>query len=177
MDIIKFRNEILNNSKPRQTKISNSYGVCDYFKYYKQIKPKDTQYNINIKQFCTIIGLINQMLADSIVNGHELEFPCRMGRLNLCKKKYEPIINQEGNLIYKAPVDWNKTLKLWHEDEEALQNKILIKNEPRSIVRIIYTKSNAIYNNKSFYYFSPNRTLKIRLNNKIKTEDITIFKY
>lgn len=41
-----------------------------------------------------------------------------MGRLEI--RKYDARITlQEGKVVTNLPIDWDKTLKLWSEDEEA----------------------------------------------------------
>ena len=35
-------------------------------------------------------------------------------------------IGNDGKLKTNLPIDWNKTLELWYEDEESYKNKTLI---------------------------------------------------
>jgi hypothetical protein len=36
---------------------------------------------------------------------------------------------QNGEIKTNRGVDWNATLKLWYEDNDAKENKILVKSE------------------------------------------------
>lgn len=49
-----------------------------------------------------------------------------MGRIEL--RKYDVRINLDGEKVKtNLPIDWDKTLKLWYEDEEAYKEKHLLK--------------------------------------------------
>ena len=53
-----------------------------------------------------------------------------MGRLEV--RKFEPIIRFDDNkLTVRLPIDWDRTLKLWSEDEEAYKERTLIKMEEK----------------------------------------------
>ena len=75
----------------------------------------------NIKYFISIYSIIrkvNEYLADSLLRGHDIVLPHKMGRIEV--KKYEARITLEGNKVKtNLPIDWDRTLKLWSEDEEA----------------------------------------------------------
>lgn len=81
-----------------------------------------------------------------------------------------------GKLHTNLPIDWDRTLKLWAEDEEAYKEKMLVKVEEKEIFKVFYNKGKANYNNKSFYEFEVNRDLKRRLKQRIKDGLIDAFK-
>lgn len=169
-----FRRNILNVNGNRHHKVNNSYGVYDAYKYYRKHKPKDREYILSESQYFAIIRQINNLLADELVQGNEVSFKAHMGNLELRKIEISPkIVN--GSLVFHAPIDWDKTIKLWYEDEESFRNKTLIKVEEREIFKIYYNKSKANYENKSFYEFSVNRELKKRIAGKIKEGRIDAF--
>jgi len=69
------------------------------------------------------------------------------------------------------PIDWQATLKLWFEDEEAREQKLLIRTNSKYVYRVNFNKHDATFNNKIFYDFTLNRfikkKLKININNGI----------
>ena len=74
------------------------------------------------------------------------------------------------------PIDWDRTLKLWSEDEKAYKERTLVKVEEKEIFKVFYNRRNANYENKSFYEFEVNRDLKRRLKQRIKSGAIDAFK-
>jgi hypothetical protein len=101
--------------------------------------------------------------------------PHRLGTIEL--RKYNAKISiRDGKLITNLPIDWDRTLKLWSEDEEAYKDRTLVKMEEKEIFKVFYNKKSANYNNKSFMQFEVNRDLKRRLKQKIKSKAIDAFK-
>ena len=98
-----------------------------------------------------------------------------MGKLELRKRNSLPIIDKKGNIKVTYAIDWDSTLKLWYDDEEAFNNKTLVKFPEKSIFRVKYNKSTANYENKSFMEFQVNRSIKTRLKQKIKNNEIDAF--
>ena len=156
-------------------KITHSYGVYDYYKYYRKNKPKEKKYILTESQYFTIIRSINNALAMEYIKGKEISFPFRMGTLELRKSLKSPRLDANGKVIFNTVVDWDKTIKLWYEDEEALKVKTLIKQESREIFKTFYNKATAIYNNKSFYCFQLNKELKREISKNIKRGLIDAF--
>jgi asparagine N-glycosylation enzyme membrane subunit Stt3 len=90
-----------------------------------------------------------------------------MGIIEL--RKFDSYLKfDNGKIKTNRPIDWNKTLELWYEDEESYKNKTLIKMEEKEMFKIYYNKSTANYNNRAFYEFIFNKDLKVRLKHKIK---------
>ena len=85
------------------------------------------------------------------------------------------IVDKKGNIKITYAIDWDSTLKLWYDDEEAFNNKTLVKFPEKSIFRVKYNKSTANYENKSFMEFQVNRNIKTRLKQKIKNNEIDAF--
>lgn len=160
--------------EPRNHKVKNSYGVYDGYKYYRKNKPKDSKYILTESQYFSIIRKINKLLGDNLVKGNDVTLPCRLGRLELRKNNVNITI-KDNKVKANLPIDWDKTLKLWYEDEESYKNKTLIKMEEKEIFKIHYNKSIANYNNKSFYQFNVNRELKKRLKESIKNDNIDAY--
>ena len=55
--------------------------------------------------------------------------------------------------------------------------KILIRQEVKEIFKILYNRSKANYNNKSYYEFTPNRYLKLGLKDNINLNKLDAFTY
>lgn len=171
-----FLKSIKKVSDTRHHKISNSYGVYDGYKYYRKNKPKESKYVLSESQYFAIIRKVNEGLINSLLSGNDIMLPCRFGRIEL--RKYNSRIFFDGNKIKtNLPIDWDRTLKLWYEDEESFKNKTLIKVEEKELFKIYYNKSRANYINKSFYQIQFNRELKKKLKTKIKEGDIEAFTF
>ena len=92
-------------------------------------------------------------------------------------RKYDARISiKDGKIKTNLPIDWDRTLKLWSEDEEAYKKRTLIKMEEKEIFSVLYNKTGANYKNKSFYEFAVNRDLKRRLKQRIKSGNFDAFK-
>lgn len=171
-----FRREILKVDKPRKHEVSNSLGVYDAYKYIRKNKWFDIGRPLLEHEFYTIIRTINNLLAEELLKGNDIELPCKLGKLEL--RKYERRISfNKGVLSTNLPIDWDKTLKLWAEDKEAYNNKLLVRVDEMEIFKVVYNKSKANYNNKSFYEFSINRDLKRGLKQRIKEGLLDAFTY
>lgn len=174
MEYTEFINDIKNVKGNRVHKINNSYGVYDYYKYYRKNKPKDKKFIIKESDYYHIIREINKSLINILFHEGQLKLPLDIGTIIIEKFDIFPKINSKGDLVYTAPIDWNETLKLWYEDEEAHSNKIKIKKEIKYAYKIVYRKNKAKYNNKFFYNIKFNRQLKMLLNEEDKKGNINI---
>lgn len=169
-----FKNSIEKIKGSRVHKVKNSYGVYDGYKYYRKNKPKESKYILTESEYFLIIRRVNELLADSLVNGNDIVFPNRMGRLEL--RKFNPrIYIKNGKVKSTLPVDWDRTLRLWYEDEESYKNKTLIKIEEKEVFKVHYNRSIANFINKSFYQFNVNKSLKKKLKEAIKDNRIDAF--
>lgn len=170
-----FRRQVLKLDKPRKHSIRNSIGVYDIYKGIRKNKWAGIGQPITEHQFYTIIRRINEYLADSLLQGHDIVLPCKMGRIEV--RKYDTYIRFDDNKIKtNLPVDWDRTLKLWSEDEESYKKRTLIKMEEKEVFKVYYNRTKADYNNKSFYEFHVNRDLKRRLKRRIKSGNFDAFK-
>lgn len=170
-----FRKQVLKINGPRVHKVNNSYGVYDIYKYIRKNKWFDIGQPVTEHQFYSIIRRMNNLLADALIHGHDIELPCRMGVIEV--RKYDARISIEnGKVKTNLPVDWDRTLKLWSEDEEAYKERALIKMEEKEIFSIFYNRTAANYKNKSFYEFRPNRQLKLQIKKRIKSGNFDAFK-
>lgn len=159
----------------RTHKITNSLGVYNAYKYIRKHKWFNINRPLTEHEFYQIIRRINNYLAEELVNGNDITFPNRMGKLELRKRNSLPVIDKNGSLKVTYAIDWDSTLKLWYNDEETFNNKTLIRIPERSIFRVKYNKDSANYENKSFMEFQINRDIKTRLKQKIKNNEIDAF--
>lgn len=167
-DFASFRNEVLKTGvKGRKAKVNNSVGVYTIYKLIRKNNWYDIGRPLKEHEFYSIIRGVNTLLAKEIGKGNTVRFPSKMGGLELRKEQRGVYLNN-GKLHITYPVDWDKTLKLWYTDEEARKNKILIRMEESFVYRIKYCKHDADYNNKSFYEFDLNRSIKKALKENIK---------
>lgn len=169
-----FRKQVLKINGPRVHKVNNSYGVYDIYKYIRKNKWFDIGQPVTEHQFYSIIRRMNNLLADALIHGHDIELPCRMGVIEV-RKYYARISIENGKVKTNLPVDWDRTLKLWSEDEEAYKERTLIKMEEKEIFSIFYNRTAANYKNKSFYEFRPNRQLKLMIKRRIKAGKLDAF--
>ena len=170
-----FKSVIQGLQNTRTHKITNSLGVYDAYKYIRKNKWFNIGRPLTEHEFYQIIRRINNYLAEELVNGNDITFPNRMGKLELRKRNSLPVIDKNGSLKVTYAIDWDSTLKLWYDDEEAFNSKTLVKLPERNIFRVKYNKDSANYENKSFMEFQINRDIKTRLKQKIKNNEIDAF--
>lgn len=169
-----FIKSIKKVSKKRIHSASNSYGVYDGYKFYRESETKYT--HVNRLQYGIIIRSINKLLGEALINGEDILLPHRLGRIEI--RKYKPSISlNNGKVKTTLPIDWNRTLKLWYEDKESYKNKTLIKVENKEVFRVYYNRVKAEFENKSFYRFNINRELKNKLKQNIREGKLDAFNF
>lgn len=174
-EITDFLNSVKKVNEPRTHKVNNSLGVYDAYKFLRKRKWVDTGKPLTEHEFYSIIRKVNDYLADSFLHGNDIKLPHRMGRIEL--RKYDVRISFDGEKVKtNLPIDWDRTLKLWYEDEEAYKERTLVKVEEKEIFKVYYNKQLADYNNQVFYEFNVNRELKKRLKQRIKEGKLDTFK-
>lgn len=174
-ELIEFINFVKKANGPRVHKVRNSYGVYDAYKWIRKNGWLDIGRCLTEHEFYSIIRKVNDYLADSFLQGNDIELPHKMGRIEL--RKYDAKVRVvRGKVKTNLPIDWSRTLRLWYEDEEAYKEKTLIRREVKEIFMVYYNKQLAGYKNKFFYDFNANRELKRRLTQRIKEGKIDAFK-
>ena len=169
-----FRKDILKVNQSRKHKVTNSIGTRDIFKYIRKNKWFDIGQSLTEHQFYYIIRNINKLLIETLLQGKDIVFPNRMGILEI-RNHTTKIFIKDNKVISTAPVDWDRTLKLWSEDEEAYKKRTLVKREEKKIYKAYYNRVKAEFNNKIFYTFSLNRELKNKLKTVINEGDFDSF--
>ena len=113
----------------RKHKIKKSYGMVDYFNYYRKTYNRRRTVT-TYKKFSSILNDINQAFADEFAEtGYEIKFPKRMGMMCISKKKGKSWINADGKVRTNRPVNYKATKELWAKDPEAAAKKTLIRLE------------------------------------------------
>lgn len=163
-------------SEKRKHKILNSHGVREAFLYYRKVRPKESKFVLADIEYFKIIRTVNNKLKDQLLQGNDVTLPERMGKLEV-RKTNRGISLSNGKVKCSYPINWDKTLKLWYEDEEAYNDRVLVREESKDVYLIYYNKYNANYNNKSYYQFSTNRDLKVKLKEQIKNNKIDAYLY
>lgn len=170
-----FLSSVRKLNEPRKHKVTNSIGVYSAYKWIRKNGWLNIGRPLTEHEFYSIIRRVNNYLADSFLRGQDIKFPHRMGQLEL--RKYDArfdIVN--GKVKTNLPIDWDRTLKLWYEDEEAYKERTLVKVEEKEIYKVYYNKQLADYQNMVFYEFKVNRELKKSIKQRIKEGKLDAFK-
>lgn len=174
MDFKEFREKTLKlyGKGVKKFKIKGSWGIYDAYKHIRRNKWYDIGRPLTEHEFYSIVRGVNNLVADGITLGQTVYFPSRMGKLELRKFEVAPRIKKNGKLYIPYSIDWQSTLELWFEDEEARNSKTLIRRADSIKYVLWYNKYDATYQNKWFYEFELNRFAKRRLHKNI-VEGIT----
>lgn len=155
------------STKGTEFQIRGSIGVYDIYKHIRKNKWYDIGRPVKEHEFYSIIRGINALMAEELSKGNSIVFPWKMGSLEL-RKHQVGVRMVDGKLENTYPIDWPSTLHLWHEDEEAYKDKVLLRNEVPWLYYIGYRKRFATYENKKFYQFYPNTFLRKKLSRNLK---------
>lgn len=161
-----FRKKVLKLNGSRHHKINKSLGTYDAYKWLRKNKWLNMK-PISEHDFYAIIRAMNKALARNFLHSGSIKLPERMGEITL--RKYPAKITLKNDKVQtNLPIDWDATLNLWSEDKDSYEKRTLIRAEEREIFKVLYDKSKALYNNKSFYTFELNRDIKISLKRQLK---------
>jgi hypothetical protein len=157
--------------KDRKHKLNNGYGVIDYFKFYKNNSEK----SVDEKKFRKVIDSFNKKVSELIIEeGIDFVIPSLNFEITIRKDKRKPTI-KDGKVINNTPVDPVATRKLWDNNEEAKNKKILVRyNNSHSsgyVFRIYCKKFRSSIKNKNLFKFRPIRQLKRNLAKVLKDPD------
>ncbi len=159
--------QAVHTKKERDFKVRGSWGVYDVYKHLRKDGWKDIGQPVKEEDFYNIIRSVNKLLAEEIAKGETVKFPERMGCLEL--RKYEVgAFMVDGKLKVTYPIDWQNTLKLWYEDDEAHKQKLFMRQQNKWVYHVKYCLHDANYENKKFYLFALNTKIKKALSRNIK---------
>ena len=165
MSIITDRNIAGGSAKP---KIMISFGVNQFYKYYKQNKgPLDKG------AFGAIIRECNKIVMEEVLrDAEEYTLPHGIGRISFRKRKNKAFIPKSGGKIKtNALVDWKKTMEHWIDNPLARRNKIRIRYNNMHTGR--YSMRISMFNrklhNKEYFAFQYKRGFKRKFAERIFT--------
>lgn len=161
---------------PIKRKIISHHGIADYYKFYKNKYPES---KVDYKLFSKFFKMFNKELSEFVVENKSVRLPFGFGSIDIVKIKRTIYENDEGKILNMKPVDYKATKKLWSENKEAKDKKILIHhNNMHSdgfVFRIWYNKRGANYKYQSFYFFKPVRNFSRSITKRVF--DLTKSKY
>ncbi len=161
----------MNKNNRTKGKIKTHYGIADY---YKSFKADNKDANISYSQYSKIIQRFNDELTHLIIDDNlEYVFPHLGSSISIKKDKRVPkIVN--GKLYNTTPVDWVATNKLWDEDQEARDKKLLVRynnnHTSKYVFRVFFKKHIYPVKNKPYYKFQTTRSFARALSSRIKDD-------
>lgn len=172
-----FRDNIKKVKGPRHHKISGSWGVYQAHRYTMKNKWFNIGKPVSDKEYYKIIRTVNKALVQDFLNGEIIIFPYSLGSLVPVKKENKSFF-YNNKLRITSHIDWNATIKLWSEDEEAYNNKLLVRKTNKEKAFITFFKNNKVgLTNRNVLFFQPNRTFKELIIERAKEEDFFAYKY
>ncbi len=151
--LAEFKNAQKHKSPKGKSKVNNSWGVYDYYKFYRVHRPDLHEYVLCESTYFAIIRKVNKLLVEDLCKTGSIEFPHRMGSIVIYKKPVKTYI-YNGKPVTTKKINWDKTLELWYYDVEARERKDLVYHDKSETLKIKYDKSTAIYKNKYYYEFT-----------------------
>lgn len=166
-----IQTQIIKN-KRTEGKIKKDYGIPEYFKYFKE---NNESIKISNKTYNNVISMFNKELINIIIEDNFTYVLPHMGSsISIKKRKCVPRI-VDGKLINPSPVDWVATNKLWFEDDESKEKKLLVRyanqNTSKHVFLVSFKKYIYPFFNKRFYNFKTCRSFQRLLSARIKDED------
>ena len=145
----------------------SDFGIVDYYKFYKAQYNKDISRNV----YKNIIKDFNEALMDLIIEESLVyALPYINTEIMIKKDRRKPKITN-GKLINNTPVDWRVTNKLWAEDADAKEKKILVRynnfHTSGYVFRIYCKKFKCNLKYRSLYKFKPNRKFTRKLSARL----------
>lgn len=174
-ELREFKKRIKKVDEPRNHRAKNSYGIRDAFLYLQSHKWFNIGRALREPVFQKIIREVNNQLAFEVMKGHAVTFPESMGNLEI--RKCERYVDIDGGKIKtNYMIDWDKTLQLWCEDEQARKNRTIVRDtSSRERYTILYNRRNATYNNKWYFQFRANRAMRRVLSWNIKMGQVDAY--
>lgn len=155
-----FRARILKVSSPRHSKDTKTFNSKSLI---RKIRKENSEAKcLSEDDYSRMIRRINELLIEDLFKGYPIELPYNMGSIAIYSRMGK-IYKKEGKLIRTMPINWDSTLKLWHQDAKSAEKAIVLRDLPSKVYRIKYTPKRVGYKNQQYYKFIPCRTLKRQL--------------
>lgn len=146
--------------------INNSYGAKDIYRWIKKNKFFDIGAEFTESEFRIIINEINNAVLETVLMGKKYNIPCNMGSFDIVEHKCENKI-RDGKLVSNFAIDWDSTVKLWYEDIESKNNKVLIRHEYRYTYKFTYSRNRKKLTNLTFFNFTEARNVRFKIRRKL----------
>ncbi len=157
-------------------KIRNSYNIYNYYCNYKKVRPKrDPHWYLLWWQYSEIIHAMHKLMREELFTTGSVDFPYKLGTLYLVKKTNILPRFKDGKLKVPYMVNWDKTLDLWYDDEEAREKKTIVYLELKNRHAILFRKKGGKYKNQRFYKFKTTRELGHDLFKRMKANTLDNF--
>lgn len=144
----------------------------------KSIVHHNSKYNVGVSLYNKILKKFHELIVNDILNGEDFILPERLGIVGIRKNKTKIKVDDKGNIITNAPIDFKSTMELWEKNESAKKQKKVVRHvndhTKRYVHRWYWNKHDANFRNKTAYSFIPSRTNKRLLAKVLKDEDNNI---
>ena len=163
-----FLKKSKNVSGNRIHKITKSQNTISGFSYYRKIRPRESQFVLKDKEYLSIIREMNKLMADSLIENKSLKLPSGFGKLEIVKVEPVSWIDKNGKFKTSRMIDMHSTFKLWYEDEDARENKTIVRYDGDFIFRIKYIARGRTYKYNKYFSIQFNRELRKKLTTAIR---------
>lgn len=168
-----YRKRLLRVYDKKHYGINKCHGIKEAFRWVRKNKWLNIGEPVDECLFYEVVRRVNNEMVKAILNSDEVIFPYRMGRLLLVgKDSFLGYFN--GKVVTNRGIDWKETLKLWYEDEECERKSVFVRHDVDSKYRLLFDRKYARFNNRSFYHFRTNRSLKKKIVEIIKEGKIKV---
>lgn len=155
-------------------KVSSDVKTKDMYNFYKANTKEEI---VEAKTYQKILKLFGEICFKKMMfERFHFRLPERMGDLYILKT-FMFLTSKEGKKK-RLPIDWNATKKLWEENEQAKEKKLLIKHLNKHtdgyLIRVKYDKKTANYKNKVIYNFKLNRKFTRELSAAVKNPKLKL---
>lgn len=136
-------------NEPRIRTFENTYDTRDYYRYFQK------KYGRNIiseAEFGKILRAVNESYVEDLNADKFVVLPKSVGRMQVTYK-YTGVKEVDGEIKVLRKKDWNKTVSLWYEDEEARANKTIVYHDSKRIRKPRYYKHRHSFKNQMFFIF------------------------
>lgn len=161
--------ELFNSKEKNQT-----FNNKDFFKYYRSIFGKTK--GLYLHEYSNIVSDFFEKVSEELFKpNYRVRLPFNSGEVYLLKHKSKVLTNENGDKRFYYPIDWYETNKLWEEDVDAKNKKILVRHTNDHtggyVYKIKYKLPNRFDSGRSLIRFIPSRFFKIKFSKYLKNNN------
>lgn len=131
----------------RTPSCTGAYSVQDI---YWKLKTQKLIGDTDLKTFRKIVRTMGKNIAQLVMDGYVVSLPVQMGSIMISERKRKTkFVN--GQVFTDQRIDWNKTVKLWEDDEEARKDKIVVRYTEDKKYTFVHNIGDAKFKNKYFF--------------------------